>query len=226
MYPPCLCRAVPLGIEDQRRLEGKTIPAAVLAAVDAGTGLCDLALEAEEGARPTCHRMLATAASEQVTLDLAESTPTAAGGDEDTQLESFDDGRRHHAEPACRWPEPAQPVASEEATGQVTYDELTGEPLPADLVRASRQEEVEFMEGWRCWERVSCEDAWRLGGKRPLRTRWVDVNKGDAGGPDARCRLVAKDFAMQRVDSLFAATPTLEALRLLLSNLASRGGSG
>ena len=55
---------------------------------------------------------------------------------------------------------------------------------------------------------MSKEEAWRLGGKRPLKTRWVDVNKGDEVKPDIRCRLVAKDIAYRRDDSFYAATPT------------------
>ena len=67
-------------------LEGQALPAAMLTAVDSGTGICDPALEAEEGARPICHRMLSAVASEQFTLDVTESTPTAAVKDEDTLM--------------------------------------------------------------------------------------------------------------------------------------------
>ena len=81
------------------------------------------------------------------------------------------------------------------------------------------------MEGWDCWERVSETEAWQRGGKRPIQTRWVDVNKGDSASPDVRARLVAKDFAARRDDAFFAATPPLEALRLLISDMTSRGGA-
>ena len=60
----------------------------------------------------------------------------------------------------------------------------------------------------------------------PLKTRWVDVNKGDVQKPDIRSRLVAKEMAFRNNDDFFAATPPLEALRLLLSDLASRLGRG
>ncbi len=82
------------------------------------------------------------------------------------------------------------------------------------------------MEGWQCWERVSEAEARRPGLRRPIATRWVDVNKGDAASPDVRARLVAKDFAAKRDDAFFAATPPLEALRLLISDMTSRGGKG
>ena len=79
------------------------------------------------------------------------------------------------------------------------------------------------MEGWKCWERVSWDEAVRRCGRKPIRTIWVDINKGDEDHPDVRARLVAQDFAMRKDDSFFAATPPLEALRLLLSDLSSRG---
>ena len=64
------------------------------------------------------------------------------------------------------------------------------------------------------------------GGRRPIATRWVDANKGDAATPDVRSRLVAKDFANTRDDAFFAATPPLEALRLLLSDMMSGTAGG
>ena len=76
--------------------------------------------------------------------------------------------------------------------------------------------------GWKCWERVSTQEAWRIMGHRgPIKTRWVDVDKGDRDRPDIRSRLVAKEIAFRRSDDFFAATPPLEALRALLSAVAS-----
>jgi hypothetical protein len=63
-----------------------------------------------------------------------------------------------------------------------------------------------------------------LTGKGPTSVRWVDVNKADEGGMEVRCRLVARDFrgADRGRDDLFAATPPLEAKRMLLSRAATR----
>ena len=61
-----------------------------------------------------------------------------------------------------------------------------------------------------------------MAGKRHRQGRWVDCNKGDAAKPDVRCRWVAKEVAYQHSDQLFAATPPLEALRLLVSEAATR----
>ena len=101
------------------------------------------------------------------------------------------------------------------------WDDISGEPLPAAAVRTARAEEVAFMEEWGCWTRAPYEEAVTCGGRKPIATRWVDVNKGDAASPDVRSRLVAKDFAGQRDDSFFAATPPLEALRMLISDMMS-----
>ena len=174
IYPPGLCRAVLLGAEDQYRLDGGTVPSAVLEAVDAGTGVYDLALDDEEGAcpvgatlarSPSSPRTLAAVASEEVGLDPVETGPAIRN--EDVELEHFDDGRWQLVEPASRGSLPVGPAESTGDAAQPFYDELTGKPLPTAAVQASRREEVEFMEGWCCWERVSKEDAWRLGGRDP-----------------------------------------------------------
>ena len=53
--------------------------------------------------------------------------------------------------------------------------------------------------------------------------RWVDVNKGDSTDPEYRSRLVGREFAIGRDDALYAATPPLEALRLIISHAATHG---
>ena len=58
-------------------------------------------------------------------------------------------------------------------------------------------------------------------GKKPVKVRWVDVNKGDDESPNVRCRIVAKDFNIDKRPDLFAATPLLEYLRYLISRCAS-----
>ncbi len=55
--------------------------------------------------------------------------------------------------------------------------------------------------------------------------RWIDVNKGDEASPNYRSRLVAKEFksagGVAEDDDLFAGTPPLEALKLLISDAAT-----
>ena len=61
-------------------------------------------------------------------------------------------------------------------------------------------------------------------GRRPIATRWIDINKGDSQAPKYRSRLVAKEFNDCKKPELFAATPPGEGLKLLLSKLAQSGG--
>ena len=101
------------------------------------------------------------------------------------------------------------------------HDELTGERLPPGLVANAREEECAFMENWGVWQEVPVAECWQRTGRRPIGTRWVDVNKGDLHHPDVRCRLVAQEVNTYKEDAFFAATPPLEALRLLLSHVAT-----
>jgi hypothetical protein len=103
------------------------------------------------------------------------------------------------------------------------YDEITGATLPPKLVQQARAEEVQFMLNWGVWTRALISDCWAETGKAPIGSKWVDVNKGDATKPLIRSRFVVKEIATYKSDDFFAATPPLEALRLLLSLAASSG---
>ena len=63
-------------------------------------------------------------------------------------------------------------------------------------------------------------------GWKVIKSRWVDVNKGDDVAVSHRSRLVGKEFADKRVDGLFAGTPPLEALRFLVHEAATVEDSG
>ena len=54
-----------------------------------------------------------------------------------------------------------------------------------------------------------------------IKTRWIDINKGDDDNPVYRSRLVGKEFNDGQLDGLFAATPPLEALRFLVHEAAT-----
>ena len=74
------------------------------------------------------------------------------------------------------------------------------------------------------YEEASIEECVEKTGKRPISTKWVDVNKGTKERPDIRCRLVARDFRTKGEgarDDLFAATPPLEAKRFLIRTAAA-----
>jgi hypothetical protein len=101
------------------------------------------------------------------------------------------------------------------------HDEITGAVLPPHLVRQARAEEIKFMLDWGVWVRAPTAECWRDTGKAPIGSKWVDVNKGDAANPLIRSRFVVKEIATYKTDDFFAATPPLEAFRLLLSLAAS-----
>ncbi len=59
-------------------------------------------------------------------------------------------------------------------------------------------------------------------GKAHVGVKWVDANKDDNTKPEHRCRLVAKETEKDKREDLFAATPQLEAKKVLFSLLASK----
>lgn len=61
--------------------------------------------------------------------------------------------------------------------------------------------------------------------KRPIQVRWIDVNKGDAKSPNYRSRLLAKEINTYKRMDLFAVTPPLEAMTMVLS-MAAIGNKG
>ena len=61
-------------------------------------------------------------------------------------------------------------------------------------------------------------------GKKIINTRWIDHNKGDEKNPNMRSRLVGKEFADSVDPSLYAATPPVEAMRMILSMAATSDG--
>ena len=105
-------------------------------------------------------------------------------------------------------------------------DDISGCSLPPELVRAARGEEMDFFKRLSVYEIVHRSHQKATGGK-VIGTRWVDTNKGDTDSPDLRSRLVGREFNVGKDDTLYAAAPPLEALRLILNpcgNLDRKGG--
>ena len=65
------------------------------------------------------------------------------------------------------------------------------------------------------YKKVWNSECWQVTGKPPIGVRWVDVNKGDEVHPEYRSRLVAKEIKTDNRTDWFAATPPLEAKKLL-----------
>ena len=75
----------------------------------------------------------------------------------------------------------------------------------------------------RVYEKVDIKECYDRSGNAPIGTRWVDVNKGDSVQPEYRSRLVAQDINTTRREDLFAATPPLEAKKMLMSMAVTEG---
>ena len=76
----------------------------------------------------------------------------------------------------------------------VFRDDLTGQILPTELVKAARAKELEYFKAKRVWDKRPVGESRRVTGKPPISVRWVDVNKGDNENPNIRSRLVARQI--------------------------------
>ena len=127
-------------------------------------------------------------------------------------------------------PETMEQITEEEF--EIFTDNISGANLPAEKVRAGRREEMGNMKQLEVFERVPITECWEKTQRPPIPTGWVDVNKGDEQRPDVRCRLVVKEtkrlttLGPEDAASVFAGTPPLEGLRLLISLAMSGGQSG
>jgi hypothetical protein len=109
------------------------------------------------------------------------------------------------------------------------WDEQSGEQLNQEMVRKAREEEMEEAKKHQVWIKVSISRCWEVTGKGPIGTRWIDMNKGDVQNLEYRSRLVAKEINTHKREDLFAATPPLEAMKLLIASMTegigyARGG--
>ncbi len=102
------------------------------------------------------------------------------------------------------------------------YDDVSGAELDPKEVRKARMKELSYVKEKKVWRVISRAEAQRRGIK-VVQTRWIDINKGDVGNPIYRSRLVAKEFNIGKDAGLFAATPPLEALKMLVSDAATIG---
>jgi hypothetical protein len=114
-----------------------------------------------------------------------------------------------------------------EASRSWAWDDVKGRALDAANVKEARKEEIQYMITKGIWEEVSVQECWDRTGKAPVTVKWVDTDKGSNGQELIRSRLVARDFRVKGDkdrEDLFAATPPLELLRLLISKTATRVG--
>ena len=106
--------------------------------------------------------------------------------------------------------------------GKITcYDVTSGDVLDPKLVQEARLLDVEYLMRMKVYDVVSRKAMTQSGNGRLIKGRWLDVNKGDSTSPDIRSRYVGKEFATGVDASLYAGTPPLEALKILICHAAS-----
>jgi hypothetical protein len=135
----------------------------------------------------------------------------------------LDDCDLRELDPKYGGPVPSQPVFDVEdlavvEAAQKFWDDISGEQLPSPLVQAARKEEMTFVKGIPVYKEVEVKECWDRTGKGPVSTKWVDVEKKEMGKLMVRSRWVARDFkgrGEEDREDLFAATPPLEAKKLL-----------
>ena len=102
----------------------------------------------------------------------------------------------------------------------IATDDISGEDLDPKLLRAARQEELQYFKDMKVYEYAQVSECLKATGRPPIGVRWVDTNKGDRAKPNYRARLVAKEYRVEARPDLFAATPPTECMRMLASKCA------
>ena len=103
------------------------------------------------------------------------------------------------------------------------WDDLSGARLDKTGVKKARVEEIRKGKKHRVYTKVPVAQCWERTGKKPIGTRFVDVNKGDNVNPEYRSRWVAQELNVSKREDLFAATPPLEAEKTLMSMAVTEG---
>ena len=113
-------------------------------------------------------------------------------------------------------------IHNDESDAECYFDDVTGAPLDPKMVKEARKVEMSFFKSKGVYYYDTNDNCILMTGKKPIAVRWVDVNKGDDENPNYRSRLVAKEINTGANNDLFAATPPIEALKILLRIAAYR----
>ena len=108
---------------------------------------------------------------------------------------------------------------------QEAWDDVSGAQLDPKAVKSARREEIEYIHKMDLYTKVPVSECYKRANKGPISVRWIDINKGDTERPNYRSRFVAREINTHKRDDLFAATPPLQAMKILLS-MATSGNRG
>ena len=96
------------------------------------------------------------------------------------------------------------------------WGDISGAKLNPSEVAEARRVEISYAEKKPVWNAIPRWLA-KTNGWEIIKSRWIDINKGDVLKPNHRSRMVGKEFNDKAIEGFFAATPPLGALRFLLS---------
>ena len=101
---------------------------------------------------------------------------------------------------------------------------MTGLPLDPQLVASGEKDELDRFRKMGVYSYVPKEHAEQDMEGTFVRTKWVRIDKGTPASPKVRCRLVAQGLGFgERMDELFAGTPSLSAVKMALANASIKG---
>ena len=93
--------------------------------------------------------------------------------------------------------------------------------LDPELCAKAGHEEVAYIRRHKMYVRVPREVCLHETGKAPIKTGWAETDKGQPGKPNVRARWVAKEYKTHARPELYASTPPSEALKVVLSEIAT-----
>ena len=104
----------------------------------------------------------------------------------------------------------------------ICFDDITGKEFPWHAVRKARELELKYLRDIGVYEKVDEKEAVAKYGITPVDTKWVDTDRAFEGEPmQIRSRMCAREFKSDDRPDLYAGTPTLEALKAIISIAAN-----
>ena len=101
----------------------------------------------------------------------------------------------------------------------MAWDDVTGKALKPQLARTARMVEIDYFRKMEVYTTVSLEECVRVTGKQLIGARCVDIHKQDEENYKYRSRLATNEIKRTPMPELYAATPPLECLSMLLSDV-------
>jgi hypothetical protein len=223
VYPEMLCEAIRRGVVKQKKFESSsratTGKLSYLGLKSFGRHACDL-----QGSS-------ADKVENLISTSMSEGTHRPTGDYPSHWIDYWHEEDRGDDHRGVR-PQIGVTLLQKEMDGlafksgyEVAWDDVTNAELIPELVKKAREVEMGYFAKWGVYEYATHADQQRTMGKI-IGVRWVDVNKGDSEEPEYRSRLVGREFNVGKDDALYAATPPLEALRLIISHAATYPDGG